>query len=109
MKEIIFSMLAAATLTLGVAPSTAEACGGYSARIDPVEQQIQLVVNEHFTKVRTAVRVQAVTAVRYDSSAATATVLFVDRRDRQLAQDVRLTMRGTHWAVVGGSSVRVRA
>lgn len=104
MKRLILSILAAATFTLGAMPTTAEACGGY-ARFDPVEEQIRLVVTEHFSKVRSAVRVQAVAQVRHDASRAFATVWFIDRRERRFSQELRLAPRGDAWVVVGGSQV----
>lgn len=105
MKRLILSLSAAAVLALGAMPNTAEACGGYVPTIDPVERQIQLVVAEHFTKVRSSVRLQRVSQVRYDDAQAIATVIFVDRRQRLLSQDVRLSPRGESWVVVGGSQV----
>lgn len=103
MKRLILSLTAAAILTLGATPTPAEACGGGYARFDPVEHQIQLVVTEHFSKNRAAVQIQRIAQVRYDAREAFATVLFVDRRQRVLSQDVRLMPRGNTWIVVGGT------
>ena len=103
MKRLILGISAAAILTLGAVPNVAEACGGGYARFDPIEHQIQLVVTEHFSKNRTAVRLQRIARVSYDDSQARAMVLFVDRRERVLAQELRLAPRGNVWVVVGGS------